>query len=373
MARAYESASQTDEAVKALTEAADILQAHPDELPGENLAHVCDKLVSLLTSADRFEASERWALLAVQLRQDDMLQEPGVALLAEKYGAACASAGIVESRLGKFQKAEKYFQDGLKVFYDVLPLSQNCARTLEYYTSCLHQQGKTELAIAALEQYERVIAAEPGNALALCKAWRRAATLLFTIGEWSRCEALLLKAEAEVRVRGCALCGADGACRRRRRGIRRTCRACATSRRCTGRWATRPRRCTSPPPLPLRRSRRCSAKEAQLRACKVSAFQFQLLPTTRSELLSTLDCQLLQGKYKLELRVNRYACRPAAAAALTPAQDAAHAPGGRTARGPRQGAAQDRALLHRRHLREHRPQRACARPVRAALRCSRPL
>ena len=63
-------------------------------------------------------------------------------LLAEKYGAACASAGIVESRLGKFVQAEKYFSDGLKIFYDVLPLSQNCARTLEYYTSCLHQQGK---------------------------------------------------------------------------------------------------------------------------------------------------------------------------------------------------------------------------------------
>ena len=44
-----------------------------------------------------------------------------------------------------------------------------------------------------------MIVAEPGNALALCKAWRRAATLLFTIGEWTRCETLLLKAEAEVR------------------------------------------------------------------------------------------------------------------------------------------------------------------------------
>ena len=41
----------------------------------ENLAHVCDKLVSLLTTADKFEDSERWALLAVQLRQDEMLQD----------------------------------------------------------------------------------------------------------------------------------------------------------------------------------------------------------------------------------------------------------------------------------------------------------
>jgi tetratricopeptide (TPR) repeat protein len=274
MARAHEANNASDPAIQALTEAATILQAHPDELPIENLAHVCDKLVSLLTGVDKFVESEKWAMLAVQTRQDEMLQDPGVPLIAEKYGAACASVGIVESRLGKFVQAEKYFSDGLKIFYDVLPLSQNCARTLEYYTSCLHQQGKTEAAITALEQYERVITGEPGNSLALCKAWRRSATLLFTIAEWSRCETLLTKAEQEEKKSGHP---AD---------LQALCDLAAVY------WE-------------MGDETKALEKETQLRECKVSAFQFQLLPTTRSDLLSTLDCQLLQGKYKLELRINR--------------------------------------------------------------------
>lgn len=75
LARAHESTNATLEATNALEEAAEILQAHPDELPIENLAHVCDKLVSLLTAADKFVESERWALLAVQTRQEEMLQD----------------------------------------------------------------------------------------------------------------------------------------------------------------------------------------------------------------------------------------------------------------------------------------------------------
>jgi tetratricopeptide (TPR) repeat protein len=255
-------------------EAATILQDHPNELPIENLAHVCDKLVSLLTSGDKFVESEKWALLAVQTRQEEMLQDPGVPLVAEKYGAACASVGIVESRLGKFSLAEKYFSDGLKVFYDVLPLSQNCARTLEYYTSCLHQQGKTEESITALEQYERVITGEVGNSLSLCKSWRRAATLLFTIDEWSRCETLLLKAEAEEKKAGHPT------------DLQALCDLAAVY------WE-------------MGDEEKALAKEAELRKCKVTGFNFQLLPTTRSNLLATLDCSFVKGKYKLELRVNR--------------------------------------------------------------------
>lgn len=200
--------------------------------------------------------------------------QPGLPLVADRYAAACASAGIVLSRLGKFKLAEKYFQDGLKVYYEHLPLSHNVSRSLEYYTSTLHQQGKTEEAILALTDYEHRIQDLPNSSLALIKTWRRAATLHFTQNEWTLAESLLLKAEELEKKEKLPV------------DLQSLCDLAAVY------WE-------------MGDETRARAKEEELKAQKVTAMNMQVLPTTRSDLVSTLDCSILQGVYKLEMRINR--------------------------------------------------------------------
>lgn len=82
--------------------------------------------------------------------------------MREHLATANASLGIVCSRIGRFSEAEEAFVNSLDGLAKEFATSLNFSRTIEYYTSTLHQQGNTDMALKELDRYYDMIDGMPG-------------------------------------------------------------------------------------------------------------------------------------------------------------------------------------------------------------------
>jgi len=174
-----------------LVRAQEILSQNPELV--DYLLLVYEKLVHLYNTTFKYNDAEKYALANYEKRKE-FLKKQRYAGTIEAFCSAVSTAALTLSNLGKFKKSEDLYAEGLRELCKENPTSERAWNTLELFTNCLHQQGKTLQAIEKLDDYLAVVKnskKEEEKNFIYIKILLRKATLSFTIDKFSQTECYL--------------------------------------------------------------------------------------------------------------------------------------------------------------------------------------
>jgi len=120
----------------------------------EKTADVFLSTSALLYRLNKFDDAKEWSLLALEIRKNiPCNEEEKLTANAKTY----ENAGAVCQQLGHYEEAGKYFDAAFRLCLEMSPTAPHTLEAMEILTNSLHIQGKTELAIARLDDYIKIV------------------------------------------------------------------------------------------------------------------------------------------------------------------------------------------------------------------------
>lgn len=278
LSRIYEAQQNNDKAIQEYVRTGRILRREYEdknpEVTAEDFAPMADKIRNKLLATDRYEECVEWAELSVQVREEMLAAAPSRKEGKLNLATAVRYHGVCLSRLGRFRECFEVMRKGIEILKLADPLSNEASASLEALTSSLHQNGKTDESIAETDKYAEFIVDLPGSSNFLAELWGRAGFLLITLSDWEAAKSYYEKAYDILESSG----------------LPPTLEIMS---------------CLSTVYWEMNNSEKAKEMEEKIRQRKVTFQQLRDIPQTRSDVLTTLTAHIHDGRYRLDLRINR--------------------------------------------------------------------